>query len=100
MSPVPPDLLRDMLLAFEELQRSPPEPVFFSFEEASARFGCSEASTREALDILSRLALIEGPGPYATGWLFRQVTPKGREMADQIATGRQWRNIKRLYNAP
>ena len=94
---VDPDLLRDLLLTLEKLQRSPPESMLVSLGEVSARLNREGDDVEEAFAILSRLALIEGPGRYGAGWLFRQLTPRGRLMADQVDSTRQWKRIKKAY---
>lgn len=91
------DLMRDVALALEAEQRSPPEPVFLEVTEMAAQLGALHADVVQALDGLRALSLIEGPGPYSDSWLFRRITAKGRVFISEIRDPRRWREIKRAY---
>ena len=96
-APVEPDLLRDLLLALVRMERSPPESLLLVPSELAATLRCGAADIRHGIQILADLDLIEGPGAYGGGWLFRQLTPRGRLMAEEVGSERRWRQIKDVY---
>ena len=65
--------------------------------ELSTRLRCETDQAHEVLEILDRLNLIEGPGAYGSDWLFRRLTARGCQMADEIGSRRQWVRIKKTY---
>ena len=104
MTAIDPDLLRALLLALDGMQRSPPEPLLVVPAEMAIRLGSdgdsvSPAAVLHAMTILSDLDLIEGPGPYAGGWLFRQLTRRGRLMSEEVGSAQRWRRIKAAYGS-
>lgn len=96
-APVEPDLLRDLLVALDGMQRSPPESLLLVPAELAATLRCRVADVERAIEILADLQLIEGPGAYGGGWLFRQLTPRGHLMLEEVGSERRWRRIKDTY---
>lgn len=94
---VEPDLLRDLLLALDGMERSPPESMLLVAAELAVTLRCGEADVRRGIRILADLELIDGPGAYGGGWLFRQITPRGRLMIEEVGSERRWRRIKDAY---
>ena len=92
-----PDLLRQIALFLEPLQRSPPEPVVLGLAALSTEIGCSARDAAEALDRLADLSLIEGPGAFHDAWLFRRLTAKGRFFVDEVRSEARWHRIKQTY---
>jgi hypothetical protein len=93
------DLLRELVLALEPLERSPPEPVFLELDDFALRMGQSPETVCAHLDLLSAQGFIDGPGIWQTAWLFRKLTPKGQALADNIRDARGWEAIKRSYSS-
>jgi hypothetical protein len=93
------DLLRDLMLALEPLERSPPEAVFLELDEFALRMGQSPETVCAHLDLLLAQGFIDGPGVYRSAWLFRKLTPKGLALADNIRDARSWDAIKRSYSS-
>jgi hypothetical protein len=92
------DLLRELLLTLERLQRSPPEPVFVACGELAQRLGRAEAEIEAHLERLANLDFIEGPGAHGDGfWLFRKLTQRGAALAGAIRDERDWRDVKGAY---
>jgi hypothetical protein len=92
------DLLRSLLLAVEELQRSPPEPVFLGLAELGRSLSHPPQDIADHLDLLVAEEFIEGPGSYDhDNWLFRKVTPRGQMLIDRIRDAGQWDEVKRAY---
>lgn len=91
--------MRDIALALEAEQRSPPEPVFLELTDMAVRRGVSRTDVVQALEDLRALSLIEGPGAFSDSWLFRRVTAKGRVYLSEIRDPRRWQEIKRTYGA-
>lgn len=96
-APVDPDLLRDLLIALDGLQRSPPESLLLVPAELAVTLESSVPPVLRAIEVLADLRLIEGPGAYGGGWLFRQLTPRGRLVIEEAASERRWRRIKEIY---
>jgi hypothetical protein len=92
------DLLRDLMLALEPIERSPPEPVFLELDEMARTLGRSSETIGEHLNHLLVQGFIDGPGVYFDDWLFRKLTPKGHALADNIRDARHWSDIKRTYS--
>lgn len=95
-----PDLLRDLLLALDRMQRSPPESTLLVPSELAVALGCGVGEVLRGVEILADLDLIEGPGAYGGGWLFRQLSPRGRLMTEELGSERRWRRIKEIYGGP
>ena len=92
------DLLRSLLLAAEELQRSPPEPIFLDLAALGRSLSRAPQDIADHLDLLVAEAFIEGPGRYnEDNWLFRKVTPRGHLLIDHIRDAAQWDEVKRAY---
>lgn len=96
-APVEPDLLRDLLVSLSRIQRSPPESQLLVPAELAVTLRCGAADVLRGIEILSDLDLIDGPGAYGGGWLFRQLTPRGRLMLEEVGSERRWRHIKDVY---
>lgn len=99
-APIEPDLLRDLLLALDGMERSPPESLLLVPAELASALRCGVADVLRAIKILADLDLIDGPGVYGGGWLFRQLTPRGRAMIEEVGSARRWRQIKDIYGGP
>lgn len=94
------DLLRDLLLKLEDLERSPPEPIFIALEEVARTLDRLPFEIVAHLELLADLNFIDGPGAYKNGaWLFRKLTPRGCALADNIRDENIWREIKDSYAA-
>ena len=92
------DALRALLLALENVQRSPPEPIFIAVGELAARLQRSHAEIIEGLDTLAGLNFVEGPGAYLeSDWLFRRLTRRGEALADLIRDPDDWREALETY---
>lgn len=91
------DLIRDVAMELERLQRSPPEAIVLDIAAGAASLQTSPLEFREALETLSSLALIEGAGRYGEAWLFRRLTAKGEVFLDEVRNARRWRRIKADY---
>jgi hypothetical protein len=95
-----PELIRVLLLHLGKQERSPPEAIFVSLSDLSARWKTSFEDVARALEFLSRRGLIEGPGWHqGEFFLFRKVTVKGRTLAEAIGHPRDWSAIKARYLA-
>lgn len=93
------DLMRDIALELETLQRSPPEPILLELLDIAERNSRSCYDVVAALDALRRLDLIEGPGAFSDSWLFRRITARGQVFVNEIRDPLHWRKIKQSYRA-
>lgn len=91
--------MRDIALALETEERSPPEPIFLGLGDLAAQTGASRADIVQALDDLRALNLIEGPGAFSDSWLFRRFTAKGSIFLSEVRDPRRWLEIKEAYGA-
>ncbi|MGJ0396876.1 MAG: hypothetical protein ACR65U_11700 [Methylocystis sp.] len=92
------DALRILLLALEDVQRSPPEPIFVAVGELARLLRKSHAEIIEGLDTLAGLNFIEGPGAYReSDWLFRRLTRRGEALAELIRDPNDWREALETY---
>ncbi|MEF3366322.1 DUF2513 domain-containing protein [Methylocystis sp. 9N] len=92
------EALRNLLLALEEAQRSPPESFFLAVDELAHLLRRSRAEILVDLDRLADLEFIEGPGPYReSDWLFRRLTRRGEALADLIRDDSDWRKAVEAY---
>lgn len=92
------EALRALLLALEDVQRSPPEPIFVAVGELARRLQRSRAEIIEGLDTLAGLNFIEGPGAYRErDWLFRRLTRRGEALAELIRDPDDWRETLQTY---
>lgn len=95
------EALRALLLALEDVQRSPPEPIFVAVGELARLLRKSRSEIIEGLDTLAGLQFIEGPGVYREReWLFRRLTRRGAVMADLIRDPGDWRRALDAYARP
>jgi hypothetical protein len=89
---------RALLLALEDVQRSPPEPIFVAVGELAQILHRSRPEIIAALDSLADLNFIEGPGVYRErDWLFRRLTRRGAALADLIRDPDDWRRALDAY---
>jgi DNA-binding MarR family transcriptional regulator len=93
------DLLRDLMLALEPIERSPPEPIFLELDDIAQKTGQTPESIVAHLDLLLEQGFIEGPGIYRRAWLFRKLTAKGQALADNIRDARNWDAVKQTYSS-
>ncbi len=92
------EALRALLLALENVQRSPPEPIFVAVGELARRLQRSRSEIIEGLDMLAGLNFIEGPGAYReSDWLFRRLTRRGEALAELIRDPDDWREALETY---
>jgi len=92
------EALRSLLLALEDVQRSPPESIFVAVDELAHLLNRSRAEILDDLDRLAALEFIEGPGPYRKGdWLFRRLTRRGEALAELIRDPSDWRKAVEAY---
>lgn len=92
------EALRTLLLALEDVQRSPPEPIFVAVGELAGLLHKSRSEIIESLDRLAGLNFIEGPGVYRErDWLFRRLTRRGAALADLIRDPNDWRKALEAY---
>ncbi len=92
------EALRALLLALENVQRSPPEPIFVAVGELAQRLQRSRSEIIEGLDMLAGLNFIEGPGAYReSDWLFRRLTRRGEALAELIRDPDDWREALETY---
>ena len=92
------EALRALLLALEDVQRSPPEPIFVAVGELAQILHRSRPEIIAALDTLAGLNFIEGPGVYRErDWLFRRLTRRGAALADLIRDPDDWRRALHAY---
>ena len=89
--------MRDVALLLEGEQRSPPEPVLLDLAALSQQTGAACRDVIQALDDLSKLSLIDGPGEFTDTWLFRKFTRKGQVFIDEVRDPSRWSLIKRSY---
>ena len=94
------DAYRGLLLALETHQRSPPEPIFVGVDDLARELGRRKSEISDALDYLSSLDLIEGPGAYRGDWIFRKLTRRGAMLMDRIRDPDDWRDLKEIYAPP
>jgi DNA-binding MarR family transcriptional regulator len=94
------DIVRDLALALESMERSPPEPLILGLEELAGRLNVSQGAVARAFERLDELDLIEGPGPHEDAWIFRRLTPRGRLFVEEVRYPKQWRAIKSRYDPP
>ena len=81
------------------MERSPPESQLLVPAELAATLRCSAADVLRGIRILVDLDLIDGPGAWGGGWLFRQLTPRGRLMIEEVGSESRWRRIKDAYGS-
>ncbi len=92
------EALRALLLALENVQRSPPEAIFVAVGELAQLLQKSRSEIIEGLDALAGLNFIEGPGAYReSDWLFRRLTRRGEALADLIRDPDDWREALATY---
>jgi DNA-binding Lrp family transcriptional regulator len=92
------EALRALLLALENVQRSPPEPIFVAVGELAQLLQISRSEIIERLDRLAGLNFIEGPGAYReSDWLFRRLTRRGEALAELIRDPDDWREALETY---
>lgn len=92
------EALRALLLALEDVQRSPPEPIFVAVGELAGLLQRSHWEIIEGLDTLAGLNFIEGPGAYReSDWLFRRLTRRGEALAELIRDPDDWREALAAY---
>ncbi|MFO1104325.1 MAG: hypothetical protein U1E20_15630 [Methylocystis sp.] len=92
------EALRALLLALENVQRSPPEPIFVAVGELAGLLQRSRSQIIEGLDALADLKFIEGPGAYReSDWLFRRLTRRGEALAELIRDPDDWREALEIY---
>lgn len=92
------EALRALLLALEDVQRSPPEPIFVAVAELAQLLQRTRSEIIESLNTLAGLNFIEGPGAYLeSDWLFRRLTRRGEVLADLIRDPDDWREALDAY---
>lgn len=92
------EALRALLLTLENVQRSPPEPIFVAVGDLARLLQRPRAQIIEGLDTLARLNFIEGPGAYReSDWLFRRLTRRGEALAGLIRDPDDWREALEAY---
>jgi len=92
------EALRALLLSLENVQRSPPEPIFVAVGELARLLQRSRSEIIEGLDTLAGLNFIEGPGAYReSDWLFRRLTRRGEALAELIRDPNDWREALETY---
>ncbi len=93
------DLARELILLLEQLERSPPEPVFIAMDRLALEWRRSLAEIQEHIELLAHYGLIEGPGAYGeNAFLFRKLTRKGHRFVRTVRDGRNWLEIKSRYS--
>ena len=91
------DLVRDLALLLEGLERSPPEPLILDLGDLAGRLRATPEATEMSFERLSELDLIEGPGPHMGAWIFRRLSPRGRVFVDEIRSAGRWKAIKAQF---
>lgn len=91
------DLVRDLALQLERMQRSPPEAIILDLRELAELTEAPAPAVRAALEWLGDMSLIEGPGEYGENWIFRRLTVDGRSFVDEVRDPKNWSKIKQHY---